>query len=385
MKTVTLSLGRRQFVIGAGLTQPAAGVPDRGQFSPRSEAFSAVDLAESRPQPEVNFWEALTSAQRDAFTAVARERIFAAGATLMQEGEQGDHVVVIRRGWTRICVDDGGQQRVIAERGPGQLIGERSALQVSVRSASVMALDTVSALVMTTAEFADFIAAHQSVLRIVESQVYGRLIEQHAPARIMRRRPNGENWTVVFTDVVGFGRQERTARDRRLIRRAIPDMMHAALGDIWPECEWTDRGDGVRLVIPPDIATRKVVECLIDRLPQELKRHNRTYAGPIGFQLRAAMTLGSVTSDDMGPDGPALILGARLLEAAILKQAMCKTGADLGLIMSDFFYETAVQSNNDAVDCGEYRQIHVKVKETRKTAWMRLIGGTSRAIESAAG
>ena len=321
MKTVTFLLGKREFVIRFGMTQPA-GTLHRGQLPRRSGTPSEVDPADVRPHTAVSFWEALTPAQRDAFTTVARERTFVAGATLMQEGEQADHVVVIRRGWTKICVDDSGSERVIAKRGPGQLVGERSALHVSVRSASVIALETLSALVVTTAEFADFIAKHPSVLRIVESQVYNRLTEQHAAPGSMRRRPNGENWTVVLTDVVGFGSHERTSRDRLLIRQAILDMMQATLGDIWPECEWADRGDGIRLVIPPNIATRRVVECLINQLPRELKRHNRTYASTIGFQLRAAVTVGPVTSDDMGVDGPAFILAARLLEAPVLKQAL---------------------------------------------------------------
>jgi len=87
----------------------------------------------------------------------------------------------------------------------------------------------------------------------------------------------------------------------------------------------------------------------------------------------------------MGVDGPVFTLAARLLEAPILKQALCKTVADLGIIMSDFVYETAVQQADDSIDCDDYRQVRVKVKETCITAWMRLIGGTSDAIESIAG
>lgn len=385
MKSMTLSIGKRTFVVGFGIAQPSAGATGRGELPRQSGDSTGVDPAEVLPQPAVSFWEALTAAQREAFTAVARERTFAAGAALMDEGEQGGHVVVIRRGWAKICVHDKGNERVIAERGPGQLVGERSALRVSIRSASVVALEKISALVMTTSEFADFIAAHQSVLQIVENQVYGRLVEQHAAAESMRRRPNGENWTVVLTDVAEFGSNRRSARDRRFIRLAILKMIQAALEDIWPECEWADRGDGIRLVIPPHIATRRVVDCLVDRLPRELKQHNRTYASSIGFQLRAAIAVGPVTTDDMGPDGPVLILAARLLEAAVLKQALCRSGADLGVIVSDFVYETAVQQNSDFIDGDDYRQVHVKVKETRKTAWMRLIGASSNTTNSIAG
>src|SRR5580692_4601636 len=85
------------------------------------------------------FWDALSGVEREAFTTRARERTFARGATLMHEGEAADYVAVVRNGWTRIIISQGGQQRVIAERGPGQLIGELSALRLNARSATVVA------------------------------------------------------------------------------------------------------------------------------------------------------------------------------------------------------------------------------------------------------
>ena len=69
---------------------------------------------------------------------------------------------------------------MIAERGPGQLIGERAALQVSVRSATVVALETVEGLVMRTADFADSSAPTRACSDIVEGQVYERLTEESA-------------------------------------------------------------------------------------------------------------------------------------------------------------------------------------------------------------
>ncbi|HLH57807.1 MAG TPA: cyclic nucleotide-binding domain-containing protein [Streptosporangiaceae bacterium] len=80
-----------------------------------------------------SFWGALDPAERQAFESLADERTFAARARLMREGETANHVIVILSGWTRIYVRDGGEDRVLAERGPGQLVGERGALQVSVR------------------------------------------------------------------------------------------------------------------------------------------------------------------------------------------------------------------------------------------------------------
>lgn len=98
----------------------------------------------------VVFWEALNPMERDAFRLFAFSRTFAAGARLMREGDQSDYVIVILSGKTKICVEEHGRERVLAVRGPGQLVGERGALQISVRSASVIALETVQALIART-------------------------------------------------------------------------------------------------------------------------------------------------------------------------------------------------------------------------------------------
>ena len=170
---------------------------------------------------------------------LADERTFAAGARLMREGETADHVIVILDGRTRISIrGKNGIERVVAHRGPGQLVGERAALRVNVRSATVVTLDQVQALAMTTADFATFLTAHPDVLQLVEEQVYERLTETGAdlPTRAQPvlaekavgtdhedsaprqatqipagQRPqwDGQNCTTIFSDVVAFGSTAR--------------------------------------------------------------------------------------------------------------------------------------------------------------------------------
>src|SRR5262249_13385850 len=157
-------------------TRPALG--QKAYFDSGSPGRTRISANESRAMG--NFWESLNTDQKRAFRAKAHNRVFAAGARLMQEGEEADNVAVILTGLTEIRVCENGAERVVAERGPGQLIGERAALRVSVRSATVVALQTVVALVMRTADFAAFISTYPAVLKIVEEQIYLRLRE--APA-----------------------------------------------------------------------------------------------------------------------------------------------------------------------------------------------------------
>lgn len=378
MRTAAFSVGRRTFTIQLSISPSRRQIATPARLPGPTADFPVSESDRGRLHATrsiiVNFWEALSVSQRAAFRAAAQERTFAAGATLMQEGGQADHVVVILRGRTKICIHDNGQEIVIAERGPGQLIGERAALRVGVRSATVIAQEMVWALAMTTEDFAAFVTAYPSILNIVESQVYDRLTQ--TPARYELNQPlrlNGENCTVLLTDVVGFGADARTDDDRLFIRKATSDMTQEILGSLWSECHCEDRGDGLLIIAPPHITTTAMMEC-INRLPHELRRHNHTYGDTLKVQIRVAVDVGPVVSDSIGVSGKAIICAARLLEAPKLKETINAANASLGVIASNFVYSTAVRQIKDSMAPDSYCQIQLNVKEADTTAWMWLTG-----------
>src|SRR2546423_48765 len=132
----------------------AGALPEFDVGKTISRAYAARDAG------AVNFWNVLSPTERSAFERAARPRTFRAGRALMREGEPADEVVVILDGRVRVCLDEDGRERVIAERGPGDLVGEHGTTPGNVRSASVTALDTVQALVMVTADYVAFVAEH---------------------------------------------------------------------------------------------------------------------------------------------------------------------------------------------------------------------------------
>jgi hypothetical protein len=356
--------------------------------------------------PSAAFWDALSGVERKAFAERAHEGTFARGATLMHEGQPADVVAVICSGSTQIISSQGGQPRVVAERGPGQLIGEMAALRLSARSATVVALDTVQALVMSIRDFADFLGAHPDVLAMVESQAEERRAGEPrvvpgvtvASDPAMGYRPaetaptsdttaahvfHGENCTILGTDVVGFGKRTRSDEDRMIIRKALMDMTRTALGELRESCYYEDRGDGILVVAPAEIPTVVVLHCFLGGLPYALRRHNRIYGSCAQIQLRLAADVGPVTSDNIGVQGEAIIRTARMLEAGTLKKAIARDHANLGIVVSRFVYETAIAQPGGLVDPEGYEQIRVRVKETRQLAWMRIIDpGTPLTVTS---
>lgn len=381
-----------------------AGAPTLATEVPGPMTASEYRTADCPDCPEGSFWATLTSAQKEVFTQSATERIFAAGATLMEEGETADHVVVILAGRTKICIWEDGVEQIIAKRGPGELIGERAALRVSVRSATVVALEQVRALVVTTADFAFFLSRYPDVLHLVEDQIYERLTKDSARRyrdhlhhawqvgrsmvpRLGRSGPlrlAGENCTVVFTDVVAFGARIRNDQHRRTVRVELLKMTCDALQAIWPDCYWEDRGDGHLIVIPPSIPTVQVLRALFIALPDALRKHNVLYGVGAQIQLKIAVDVGPVTGDESGVSGQAIIDSARFLDAPPFKQAMAATHAVLGLVVSDFVYQSTVNLAECPTGPDSYSKIEVRVKEMYQRAWMLLVGPAPQIVTNPA-
>jgi CRP-like cAMP-binding protein len=342
----------------------------------------------------ISFWDALGTAERVALATAATAQRFVAGEPLMREGDLADHVMVIIEGHVEVCVDENGWERVLAERGPGELVGERGGLQVRIRSASVIARDKVRVLTVSTEAFHAFVNAHPKVFDIVEQQLYDRLTE--TPAARPDQRPkgafhppvsgpasalavpslpplNGENCTILYSDVVGFSSGERNDADRLVIRQALYGITRMILRGI-PGAWSQDRGDGLLTVIPPNVPTADVIALLHRDLPAALDRHNHTDRGATRFQLRIAIDVGPVTSDMMGVSGQAIIIAARLLEAPAFKSAFAAGTANLGVISSRFVFDAVIRHSLDPLDLVGYVEVPVKVKGFTALAWMKIFG-----------
>jgi len=322
----------------------------------------------------VSFWEALDPPEQEALASVASYQTFAADERIMREGSPADFVIVILEGRVMISIDENGWERVLAERGPGELVGERGGLQVRMRSASAIAIERVRGLVVTTENFSAFLEAYPWVLDIVESQLYNRLTQDQVTYRGYRPNPprplSGQNCTVLLTDIVGFSSAARTDEDRRIIRDALygmTNMMLRGIADVWSE----SRGDGMLTVAWPGVPTAIIIGRLLKELLPALERHNSTHYDPACFQLRAAISVGPLVSDAMGPSGEAITTIARLVEAPLFKQAMDTSGASLGVIATTFVYETVIRHDRSLTG---YRQLQVDVKTFNGLAWMNVLG-----------
>lgn len=96
------------------------------------------------------FREAMDDSQIEAMAAKTHERLFPAGAVLMQEDDFGTSMLVITGGRVRVSVGDGrGGERTVAELGTGDIVGEMSLMTGARRTASVTAINEVEGLEIT--------------------------------------------------------------------------------------------------------------------------------------------------------------------------------------------------------------------------------------------
>ena len=125
---------------------------------------------------EPRFWPALDDEERKALASVGVVRNFDGGGALFHENQLPDRVLVVRTGFVKISsYSDDGREVVLGIRGPGDVIGELSAVDGEARSATVIALEPVEALAIATGSFAGFLDAHPRVLRVLLRVLAGRL------------------------------------------------------------------------------------------------------------------------------------------------------------------------------------------------------------------
>lgn len=389
-------LGRIAVQLGIA-TRPRTPRPGLGLVPQRKRGISDQSGLSDDDLSPLSFWAQLKPGEQEAFLSVAYPVKFGIGDRLMQEGEPADFVIVILQGHTKICVDENGWERVLAERGPGDLVGE-GGMQRDVRSASVTAMDPVRGLLVKTDDFRDYANSRPRILDIVTDHLNNRSTEGPAldrehygsaafsavtetrwpaatwpgtavPANHVQLPPlNGQNCTILLTDVIAFGSPARNDEDRRIIREALFGMTHMMLQGI-PNVRSEDRGDGLLTVVPPHVPTVNVMERLVEQLLPALTRNNSVVRDSARFQLRAAISVGPVTSDIMGVSGEAIIIAARLVDAPIFKASIAETAADLGVIASSFVYETVIRHNRSLAD---YHPVQVSVKGFSNPAWIRL-------------
>ncbi len=125
---------------------------------------------------ELPFLDALDPESVEALRALARERRYAAGERLFNEREPGDAVLVLLAGRVKLsCVTDSGREALLGIRVPGELIGEMSAIDGALRSATATALEPVEVLSVSGDAFVAYLERTPAVALVLVRMLNRRL------------------------------------------------------------------------------------------------------------------------------------------------------------------------------------------------------------------
>lgn len=99
-----------------------------------------------------------------ALTAWGQARRFRRGAMLFHEGADAEQVLIVRSGRVKVAsYTADGKEVVLAVRGPGELLGELSAIDGEPLSASASALEPVEVLSVPAEDFRTFLGMRPKV------------------------------------------------------------------------------------------------------------------------------------------------------------------------------------------------------------------------------
>lgn len=96
----------------------------------------------------------LPAAQLQELTPLLHRKSFAAGTGMMTAEQAGEVVYLIQSGTVKVCAEsEDGSEVILTILGPGEIVGEMSALDQPMRSASVVTLEKTEVLWIDRASF----------------------------------------------------------------------------------------------------------------------------------------------------------------------------------------------------------------------------------------
>lgn len=94
-------------------------------------------------------WYRLSDEEQAALLACGQSRTWQPGAFLAMQGSPPSSMYVIQRGWVKITTTNyRGEGAPLAARGPGEIVGELAPISGLPRTATIQAIDEVTALVI---------------------------------------------------------------------------------------------------------------------------------------------------------------------------------------------------------------------------------------------
>jgi len=186
--------------------------------------------------------------------------------------------------------------------------------------------------------------------------------------------------SIVAVDIEGSAQRTNPVKEelREEVYRLVVEALYVAGIGSQHYDPFTDRGDGLLVLLRPadELPKPLLLSRLIPTLASLLVAHNSSISPadqPRILRLRAVIHAGEVHYDGKGPFGEDLDVAFRLLDAPRFKTHLKNATVPLGLVASDYIYQTIIRHGYDGIIEKEFLQlVTVTVGSRRRKGWVQL-------------
>lgn len=122
--------------------------------------------------------------------AANQNRVYRENEIIFREGESGDCAYLIESGTVLVYLVKDGTESPLRTLGPGEIFGEMSMIDNSLRSASCRAVTEVSLVTVTQTQLTDRLQSPDPIVRLMMRAFMDRLREQNNPGRSLPHHPS---------------------------------------------------------------------------------------------------------------------------------------------------------------------------------------------------
>ena len=131
----------------------------------------------------VPLFSGLDSSDRQRFLELTRERTYPKGSVILFENDPGDSLYIVRSGRVKVVlIGEDGREIILAVLGPGDHFGEQSLIDQQPRSATVIAMEDASLLILHRDDFRRRVESSPAIAWALLTEMSRRL--RHADEKI---------------------------------------------------------------------------------------------------------------------------------------------------------------------------------------------------------
>ena len=128
---------------------------------------------------KIGFFKDLSDDEIERIAALCKEKSYQSGEIIIEEDMPGEAIYIMETGKVRVVKMEGGNERSLAEAGPGEHVGEMSLIDGMTTSARVVASEPTECFLLYKEDFDLLLASddklHIKILRTITCKMAERL------------------------------------------------------------------------------------------------------------------------------------------------------------------------------------------------------------------